>query len=49
MTPNMEQDRNNFVEFRSSHIIKIWKIFISYMALINLIQLYKFMNDPNDG
>ena len=37
MTPYSEEDKKSFIDFRSSHVIKVWKIFIAYMTLINLI------------
>ena len=49
MTPYSKEDKKSFIYFRSSHVIKVWKIFIAYMTLINLIQVYKFINDPTDG
>ena len=37
MTPYGEEDKKGFIEFRSSHVIKVWKTFVAYMTLINLI------------
>ena len=49
MTPLREQDTAGFIQFRTSHIIKIWKIFLAYMALINVIQIIKFFQNPTDA